>query len=362
MCTLMKTDYYVKFFANCILVKGYNRSLLCDLQNETSHLVPNQLVEIADRFCNTSVKEIKSKYDAESCTMIDGYINYLIDNNFAFYCSAEELELFPKLSMEWDYPAHLTNAIIDINSLSNFDFREIFLQLDKLGCKDIQIRAYDIFSLQELRTFIAAADNLVIKNIQLYAHHDPKICNEDWIAFLKEFPRLGGLVIHSADINQQLVPPQVPRRMVAKIKEKISSHKHCGVVDQMYFTTTLELFTESQSFNSCLNRKIGIDVEGNIKNCPSVIENFGNIRDTSLEKVIQQPDFKKLWGLNKDQIEVCKDCEFRHICTDCRAFREVPSDILSKPLKCGYDPYSGEWSDWSNNPLKEKAISFYGMK
>lgn len=36
-------------------------------------------------------------------------------------------------------------------------------------------------------------------------------------------------------------------------------------------------------------------------------------------------------------------------------------DILSKPLKCGYNPYTGEWSDWSTNPLKQKAIEFYGI-
>lgn len=58
---------------------------------------------------------------------------------------------------------------------------------------------------------------------------------------------------------------------------------------------------------------------------------------------------------------VCKDCEFRYICTDCRAYVEDPDDILSKPLKCGYNPYTGEWSEWSTNPLKQKAIDFYGM-
>ena len=57
-----------------------------------------------------------------------------------------------------------------------------------------------------------------------------------------------------------------------------------------------------------------------------------------------------------------KDCEFRYICTDCRAYVEDPEDILSKPLKCGYNPYTGEWSEWSTNPLKQKAIDFYGMR
>ena len=94
---------------------------------------------------------------------------------------------------------------------------------------------------------------------------------------------------------------------------------------------------------------------------------FGNIKNTSLEEALGQPDFKKYWNLTKDHIEVCKDCEFRYICTDCRAYTErthTRSEGLdiSKPLKCGYNPYTGEWEEWSTNPLKEKAIKHYGME
>ena len=91
-------------------------------------------------------------------------------------------------------------------------------------------------------------------------------------------------------------------------------------------------------------------------------EVFGNIKDTTLKEAIEKPGFKKYWDINKDKIHVCKDCEFRYICTDCRAYVEDPEDILSKPLKCGYNPYTGEWSEWSSNPLKQRAIEFYGME
>ena len=91
-------------------------------------------------------------------------------------------------------------------------------------------------------------------------------------------------------------------------------------------------------------------------------QSFGNIKDTTLAEALEKPDFKKYWNINKDKIHVCKDCEFRYICTDCRAYVEDPEDILSKPLKCGYNPYTGEWSEWSTNPLKQKAIEHYGMQ
>lgn len=90
-------------------------------------------------------------------------------------------------------------------------------------------------------------------------------------------------------------------------------------------------------------------------------EHFGNIRDTTLREALSKPGFKKYWNITKDQISVCKDCEFLHVCTDCRAYVENPDDDYSRPLKCGYDPYTCTWEEWSNHPLKQQAITHYGM-
>ena len=77
---------------------------------------------------------------------------------------------------------------------------------------------------------------------------------------------------------------------------------------------------------------------------------------------INSDGFKDKWRITKDQIEICKDCEFRYVCSDCRAYVENPEDIYSKPLKCGYNPYTCEWEEWSQNPLKQRGIEYYGMK
>ncbi|GEN75154.1 hypothetical protein CHA01nite_08940 [Chryseobacterium hagamense] len=95
-------------------------------------------------------------------------------------------------------------------------------------------------------------------------------------------------------------------------------------------------------------------------------QSFGNIENTTLEEALSKKDFKKYWNITKDDIEICKDCEFRYICTDCRAFTEAAlrSDQgldISKPLKCGYNPYTNEWKEWSTNPLKKKAIQYYNL-
>jgi len=81
-------------------------------------------------------------------------------------------------------------------------------------------------------------------------------------------------------------------------------------------------------------------------------KSFGNISSISLKEIISNENFSRLWTINKDEIKVCQDCEFRYVCTDCRAYIENKEDIYSKPLKCGYNPYTCEWSEWSENKLK----------
>ena len=71
--------------------------------------------------------------------------------------------------------------------------------------------------------------------------------------------------------------------------------------------------------------------------------NFGNIKDTSLEEAINKPSFKDLWGIRKDDIDVCKDCEFRYMCLDCRCFIKDKKNIFSQPAKCPYNPYIAKW-------------------
>jgi len=147
-----------------------------------------------------------------------------------------------------------------------------------------------------------------------------------------------------------------------KIAENINSSLHCGLISQKLFSVNISTYTESLNHNTCLNRKIAIDTEGNIKNCPSMKESFGNIRDTTLEEAVNKSGFKKYWNITKDQITKCKDCEFRHVCTDCRAYLDNPEDIYSAPLKCGYDPHTCKWEEWSKHPMKQIALEHYGMR
>lgn len=349
-------------FECCRLVKGYNIALFCDIQRNTFRLLPLEFADLILNFNRKQVSEIFLYYKHENHSVIQENLLFLEAEEFIFF--TYNPEWFPEMSLEWDEPSVLTNGIIDIN-FRNFDqvlSENIWQQLSELGCEHLQLRVFDSLELHKLEEKLNLIKAKRIISLEIILKYNSEISDEMFNDFVNRQPRIYNLILHSAPINEVTYLSQTNMGNIYKNSTVLTSEVHCGNISEDRFILNIKSFTESIHHNSCLNRKISIDVEGNIKNCPSMTESFGNIRDTTLAEAIEKPGFKKYWDINKDKIHVCKDCEFRYICTDCRAYVEDPEDILSKPLKCGYNPYTGEWSEWSTNPLKQKAIDFYGMR
>ena len=335
------SENYFKMFSCCIPVKGASRSIICDLQRNSFEFIPNDLYNIINLFPNMSIFSIKEKYNNKFDETIDKYIEFLADNEFGFYCSKDELVFFPELNLEWDYPARITNAIVDLNKSSSYTLSNVFQQLEILNCKDIQIRIFDVLDYDQIEKIISYTDGSRIKSIELLISYNKNITYKDLFTLSNKYTRIKTIVIHSSHKDEILRDQQriyfIP---IQYRKRKIISEQDCGRVSVKDFSINNEMFTESLKFNTCLNRKISINTEGEIKNCPSLEKSFGNIENVKLKDVCKMDEFKKLWDINKDKIKVCKDCEFRYICTDCRAYIKDKDDIYSKPMKCGYDPYN----------------------
>ncbi|MBK8043608.1 MAG: grasp-with-spasm system SPASM domain peptide maturase [Haliscomenobacter sp.] len=264
------------------------------------------------------------------------------------------------MDLSWKSPLWITNAIIDISKNSSYDIAEALKQLDGVGCIALHLRFFSCVQADYLHQLLLSVKNSRLVSIDLLLGINQEFQTFDDLQVLaNKHLRITSIVIYGSDKDRYYVYKGVELVFTSSI---LNSELHCGKISDKFFTANISLFTEAQHHNSCLNRKIAIDIEGNIKNCPSMKESFGNIRDTTLQEALEKPGFKKYWNITKDQIQTCKDCEFRYICTDCRAYLEAPEDIYSKPLKCGYNPYTCEWEEWSTNPLKQKAIAHYGME
>lgn len=111
------------------------------------------------------------------------------------------------------------------------------------------------------------------------------------------------------------------------------------------FYTNKTTFLMNQFYNSCWNGKIAITSTGNILPCIFARNQIlGNIKTNALAEL--KNEIIKSWEITKDDIEICKDCEFRYCCHDCRPLAEaINGNVKSKYPRCCYNPYKGEWED-----------------
>jgi len=65
-----------------------------------------------------------------------------------------------------------------------------------------------------------------------------------------------------------------------------------------------------------------------------------------LAKEIIRGGIRQYWDLSYDKIEVCRDCEYRYACHDCRPLTYgLTGELTAKSLHCSYDPYRGKFVD-----------------
>lgn len=349
-------DGYLKLFGNCFITNGAARSLIYDAQRKTYYLVPHSLVHFLEQASGKRYTTVVAGYPAADRPFLDEYLAFLLEHEIIFFCSTEEeWNRFPPTDTHWEYPAIITNAVIEAATPERIiQFNEargdLFIPYVQLSVAAPVRQPAD---LELLVTMIAAKP---VKGIQLLFNNEAGFSEATLIELCNKMKIIETLVAFNSS-SEQLIRSETTHLHFTR---QANFDKHsCGIVSPEYFNTEWQHYTESLKYNTCLNRKIAIDESGNIKNCPAMPRNFGHISTTPLLAVVNNTGFTEMWHIKKDQIGVCKDCEFRHICTDCRAYLETPEDPYSQPLKCGYNPYTCEWLNWSENPLKEKAAAYY---
>lgn len=361
---------YLIIPADCITVRGATRSAIYDLTRKEIILISTLYFDLLTKIENLKVQEILNTINnSDKKNKIFEFLDYLIQYEIVIF--VDDISQFPKLEMKWEHPSKIQNAIIDFDKKIH-DFEKAIIELSLLGCQFIQFRFFsNLLDLRKINLLIKHCYNKSIEGIEVILKHDSKISDNDYIEFVEENPLISSLTIHSSVSNRMLTvdfkykgESEIEiKREIQFINNKIESNLHCGVISQAYLNVpSVSNVMESMLYNGCLNRKIAIDIDGNIKNCPTMLESFGNIELTSLLSVYEDTTLKNKWNIKKDLINICKECEFRYVCSDCRALIEDPKDIYSKPLKCGYNPYTAEWSEWRTQVEKQNAISHYNLK
>ena len=332
------------------ITRGYSRDLLLDFGRGKITIIPKDVTDFIQALEAGLVTYSKEQQEL---------IEELLESELIFRLSEDEAVLFPELAPAWEYPATISNAVIEITKENILYMNEVFNELEALNCFYYSIIIKEALSDSEILILQRCLDESSILCFDLAVNYFRSGQLNDFLRSWINTARFRSkIIVFDCDDEDFLEG----FRKYVHLKNSPYSKNSCGCIKKENFKCNLNLYAESQSHNTCLNRKVSIDGEGNIKNCVSMNESFGNVRVTKIEDIIHTQNFKRYWQIKKDDIRICRDCEFRHICTDCRAFLEDPVDMYSKPLKCGYDPYTNTWEEWSTNPIKYKAVDFYGLK
>ena len=336
---LKNTDYLCQY-ASCIPVKGYQRGVIYDVHRKNHFIVPLSLIDIMKKAKDFSFMELSSMFPEEKDILLE-YYQFLIDNDICFLCAKEDIQHYPPLNLEYDVPYHITNAIIELNNFDANQAEFIFQQLKELLCPHIQFFFNKTISTEDVHCLLSLTKTSSIKTIDILMPFSNTVDDNGLKDIIKENLRLLKVTFYNSPKSKYT---RYNNSTIAYVAENISV-LNCGKINPSYFLVNIPFFTESHSFNNCLNRKLCIDSKGNVKNCIAMNESFGNIYDDScsLKDIIQDNNFQKYWNICKDKVDVCKDCEFRYMCSDCRCYLKEPENIYSQPLNCKYNPYICKW-------------------
>ena len=335
-----KEKSFFHLFPCCIPVKGATRSIICDLQRNNFEIIPNALFFILTQKKYVNIQKVYEICGNEG--ILNEYFHFLEQKEFGYFSDTKNTNV---LEPPKQFISHsiISNCIIDFDNHSKHNMNYLKNELDLLGCEALQLRFFSEIPFQKIDFFLSAFADSRVRSIYVILHYSEDLSEKELVNIYKNHNRLLDILVHSSPENKTI---NVGTYKISYVTKHIDSEVHCGFVGSNYFTVNQSFFYESLQYNTCLNKKISIDRFGNVKNCPAMSFEFCNILDNeqSLLEIVLEKEFQKYWTISKDEILICKDCEFRYICPDCRVFIQDKEDVFSKPIKCNYNPYDATWS------------------
>ena len=362
-------EKYVLVFPDCVPVKGSRVSAIYDLTRRSISTFPSEYYPLFEWFRTQRLGEILSEFSPEDRANVLDLLEFLLGNEYAMM--VDGFDRFPQIPTSFHEPGLINNAIIDVRS-QHHDYRQIVEALDRLGCQHLQVRSYSrLFGLRHLAELAGLCRGTSIQSLEGILHHEPELSDDDYVRTVSANRILPGLIVHSAEADKTIrvdygtggSSAQLIAVEIRMTKGRIESCLDCGTISRgELLAPSTRTTNELRLFNGCLNRKISIDEDGCVRNCPAMGTSFGHHRSTSLAEVALSSAFQRAWRVRKDDIQVCRDCPYRYACTDCRAFLQDPEALNSKPLKCGYDPYTDSWTEWRARPHAEDTLGRYRQR
>ncbi|MDL2141418.1 grasp-with-spasm system SPASM domain peptide maturase [Flavobacterium tructae] len=332
-----------KLFSDCIPVKGFSRSIIYDLTRKTYDFIPNGLFEILEQGI-IDVEDYYKTLEKSVHSIFEDYIQFLLEKEYIFEIyNDSEISDYPNLELEFDYPSKISNAVIDFDD--SFDLLlESVSRLEMMNCNFLSIRILSEISCGDLEKILDFFFESVIFSIDIVVNYNSNLSIDFIKTLILKSSRINSIFVFGSPIDQydnSLLSNGMGD--ITYLKGTYQKDKILKIKGEQDFIVNIKLFTESMNFNNFYNKKVYISERGDVKNSPFTEEVIGNIFKDLLDDLLNKDSFTNLWKVKKDNIVVCKDCEFRYMCVDNRIPKVKSDSEWFFEDECNYNPYLHSW-------------------
>jgi SPASM domain peptide maturase of grasp-with-spasm system len=326
-------------FASCIPVKGANRSAIYDLQRNQFEYIPNPLYDILTRFKNITFIDLLDFFPFKNDQrVLLEYFEFLKNNEFIFFSKLNSAQ-FPEYSISHERPYNISCLILDIENFHETKFEAIKRQILKAKVECIIFRFISPTTSIDIKNVLAFFNNIPTRIFQLFIENKNFTENLDFENLINLNERVSVIVKYNCE--KELVQDLEKASLIHTKRDIVNNKMNINNIAD--FNVNMNLFMESQLYNSFYNKRVYIDSEGFIYRYEGDIMDFGNIINVELTNILENVEFKKYWHITKDEISVCKDCEYRYMCVDSSLPMSKTNNLWKLDRECNYNPYNSEW-------------------
>ena len=270
--------------------------------------------------------------------VVKGYKNSIIQDLI------KELSKITSLSNEnnnkyyFNVSSFISNTIVELDDILEHEILFLMDSLQQLQCRHIVCNINFQISLDQFKLILSLIENFNIHSCLFLLDFSDHFYSDDFANVIINTNRIDSIIFFNSPFDKNLEDKIYYFKV---IKSRSSKKRNSN------FRSNRNLFSESQYHHTYFNRKLYIGPNGEIKNAPECEETFGSIKDLNsvedLKEIISTPAFQKYWFVHKDLCDVCKHCEFRHMCVDNRMPFERADNQWYHKIECNYNPFIAKW-------------------
>jgi len=320
-------------YEDCKIVLGYNRAMIYDFGRNEYYPIPISLAKIINKYNKKqSIDYVVNKYQKEYRKTIKEYFDFLFTKESIF--QTETPELYLELSLEYDTYSIINTIILEYSVL--IDLKKLESLINSLNVEEIELK---ISNISDLDIVLSKLNTSKLASIVLVIKYSKQLSKFFFLNLKHKYKKITQIIIYLAPFDKFYYLEEYKITKVSFIKTSLSFFDN--LVRPSIFRVNINFFTEALKYNSYYHNKLFIDSSGYIIDSFTKRKRLKNLLE--IKDYLRLDKINVLSFINKDNISICKDCEYRYMCVDPRIPKQNKEKKWYSENDCGYNPYIAKW-------------------